>query len=228
MRIKRKPSFEILKRFQLIPTEYGTPAVFFHCNTPKTWQNFIKAHFTKRLSEKELKFQKTISNASFRLAGLEMKIGLLLADDEAKVIGSKTLSDAIRPSIVIDSVLSTFSILEGLTILSYLSSLSAEYRIGQIARKKRGNKISKGLKVSMGKSFSSEVNRLRTLRDRCIHQDSADLKDGRDYEHVFRTDELRPHIELLHSYLKSLETEKPRLPETNLKEFWSLDFTGHS
>lgn len=120
---------ETLMRFHLAATEFETPNLYYHCNTKRTWQSYLTSAFKESFSESKFDYGKAISNASFRLAGLEVKVGLLLADDEAKIRKNQTLSGAVRPSIVIDSILSTFSILEGLTMLSYLANLKQD-RLG--------------------------------------------------------------------------------------------------
>lgn len=215
---------ELIKRFQIVPIEYGSQQNYYHCNTKRTWQTYLNSYFRSHLNERQISFNKTVSNASFRISGLELKIGILLADDEARVGRNQTLSGAVKPSIVIDVVLSTFSILEGLTMLSFVSSLTPDKQSEIISKENRGDKISKGLQAATGSPHKSKVKKLRELRDRCIHQDHADLKEGLDYEHIFETAAIRPHVELLYNYLKSLETEENQLPDTNLREFWSLDY----
>jgi hypothetical protein len=215
---------ETLMRFHVTATEFETASQYYHCNTKKTWQGFLTEHFAEKFCDRNFHYNKSISNASFRLAGLEIKIGLLLADDEAKIRKKQTLSGAVRPSIVIDSVLSIYSILEGLTMLSYLASLEENTFVEVIKRDRRGKRISDGFSIATNENRDQTIKQLTDLRDRCIHQDCADLKDGLDYEHVFETASLRPHVELLHKYLVALETKNSSLPETNFREFWVLDY----
>lgn len=222
MKEKRSPN-EVLKRFRIVPHYYDQKTEYFHCNTKRTWQIYLTNHFSKKLAKSDLDFNKAISNASFRLCGLETKLGVLLSDDELHIDGHQNLSGAVRPSIVIDCVLSTYSILEGLSMLSYLSNVDTERRATEIAKKKRGDKISKGIKYEIKRSVSSKIQDLRKLRDRCIHQDCADQKDDLDYAQTFETGSLKPYLEILTEYLKVMTDSEYLYPDTNLSEFWALN-----
>lgn len=217
-RIGREP----IKRFFIGAVEYETPSGFYHCSTKRQWQTYLTDFYGAKLDRKTIDYSKAISNAAFRICGLELKIGILLANDEAKLAQKQYLSGAVEPSIVMDSALSIFSILEGLTFLTFLTSLPPE-RVGQeVAKEKRGDKIGKGLKHAIDRNVSSEVKKLRELRDRCIHQDCADLKDGVDYEHAFESRSIKSHCGLLFDFLKSMETKENPMPDTNINDFFIL------
>jgi hypothetical protein len=213
---------ERIKRFFVAPVEYETPSGFHHCSTKREWQNYLTNHYSSKLNKTEIDYSKAISNASFRICGLELKLGILLANDEAIIANKKYLSGAIEPSIVMDSVLAIYSVLEGLTYLSFLMSIPADQVITEVVRIPRGDKIAKGMKHSIGRKVSSEVGNLRALRDRCVHQDCADLKDGLDYEHTFASASIRAHCGLLFDFLKSMETSENLMPDTNINDFFLL------
>lgn len=219
---KKQVSREPIKRFFIAAVEYDTPSGFHHCSTKREWQSYLTDYYGPKLNRETIDYTKAISNAAFRICGLELKIGLLLANDEAKLARKKYLSGAVEPSIVMDSALSIFSILEGLTLLTFLTSIPTERVAGEVARKNRGDKIPKGLKYAIKRNVSSEVANLRDLRDRCIHQDCADLKDGLDYEHAFESKSIRAHCGLLFEFLKSMETPENPMPDTNINDFFLL------
>ncbi len=229
MRKKRKPiERERTKRFYIGAVEYETPSAFHHCSTKREWQTYLFNFFSLKLDRAEIDYSKAISNASFRICGLELKIGILLANDEAKIAKKKYLSGAVEPSLVMDSALSIFSILEGLTFLSFLTSLPTERVAAEVARNPRGEKIAKGLKHAIHRNVSSEVKKLRDLRDRCIHQDCADLKDGLDYEHTFESNAIRAHCGLLFDFLKSMESPENAMPDTNINDFFLLSYGANN
>ena len=222
MKIKKNITREPVKRFFVGAVEYETPSGFHHCSTKREWQTYLTNFFGPRIDAAIIDYTKAISNAAFRICGLELKIGLLLANDEAKLAKKKYLSGAVEPSIVMDSALAIFSILEGLTLLTFLTSLPTERVVVEVAKKNRGEKIAKGLKYAIKRNVSSEVAKLRDLRDRCIHQDCADLKDGLDYEHAFESTSIRAHCGLLFEFLKSMETPENPMPDTNINDFFLL------
>lgn len=223
MRKRRKfIEHERIKRFFIGAVEYETPSGFHHCSTKREWQTYLINFFSLKLDRSEIDYAKAISNAAFRICGLELKIGILLANDEAKIANKKYLSGAVEPSVVMDSALSIFSVFEGLTFLSFLTSIPKERVAAEVARNPRGDKIAKGLKHAINRNVSSEVANLRNLRDRCIHQDCADLKDGLDYEHTFESNAIRAHCGLLFEFLKSMESPENAMPDTNINDFFLL------
>lgn len=222
MKRSKQINREPVKRFYIAAVEYDTPSGFHHCSTKREWQSYLTNFYGPKLDKETIDYTKAISNAAFRICGLELKIGLLLASDEAKLAKKKYLSGAVEPSIVMDSALSIFSILEGLTLLTFLTSIPTERVAGEVAKTNRGDKISKGLKYAIKRNVSSEVASLRDLRDRCIHQDCADLKDGLDYEHAFESTSIRGHCGLLFEFLKSMETPENPMPDTNINDFFLL------
>lgn len=227
-----------IHRFVVVPHQYNGQAApkFYHCCTKRQWQTFITPYFSDFLSLSELAFDHTISNASFRLSALEVKIGLLLADDEARTprqtpaeIG--LLSGAVRPGLVIDCVLAMYSIFEGLGTLSKIAHTPREHRQKflaannsnekQIKKVKlaRKNQIAKGVEAVTGTRCNQELSSLTKLRDRCIHQDCADLQGDLDYEHVFETNALYKSVELLCQFLLAMRSDDRSIPQSNLLEF---------
>lgn len=212
--------WEKSKRFHVVATEYETePSVHF-CNSNKTWERFLNARFSVSLFGSSIQFHKVTSNAAFRLSGLELKVGLLLSDDEFRIRQGKLLENFLRPPLVMDSVLAIYGILEGLSMLSYFVSLSPDRRQPEINRVARGDKIAKGIKAATGTNVSQEILQLKALRNRCTHQDEADRQEGYDSEFVFDVRCLRPHVGLLYEYLASLASLENPMPDTNLNEFW--------
>lgn len=210
-----------MTRFVISPLEQDTPLKYYHCNTKREWQTYLHGYFDHKLSLSEIGFDKTISNASFRLSGLEVKVGLLLGDHEQSQLNKNLISGAVRPSIVIDCVLSIYSILEGLGPLAHIANTPAPYRNSIINADSRADKIAKGIKSVTGLTWNKNLNALRDLRDRCIHQDVADRKDDKDYMHVFQIDRIVPHLTMIHSFLSALGTEENIMLETNLSDFFT-------
>jgi hypothetical protein len=206
-------------RFALVPYEYQSKARYTHCNTKRTWQIFLTNHFKEELNTKEIRYDRTVANAALRIAGLEIKIGMLLADHEQRKYGEHILSGTIRPSIVIDCVLSIFSILEGLGTLSYLSSASPNLENARTQDSSRYRKWEDGVKERISRPIDDVLSKLRMLRDRCIHQDRADLKDDHDYEYIFEIAAISEIIAILNDFLLSLSSEKNPIPQTNFGEF---------
>lgn len=204
-------------RFILVPLEFESKRRYYHCCTKREWQVFLNSYFEKHLNIHEIDFKKTTDNASFRLTGLEIKIGLLLATLESEQGGqSQTLSGAILPSIVIDTVLSLFSIFEGLGTLSHIAHTKPDFRGKLIEESQRGGKIMKGIRAVVRKNPKKVIQDLRDLRDRCMHQDRADLLPGKDYEHTFGINKIVEPISLLHEFLEAMADSNSPLPNTNL------------
>jgi hypothetical protein len=215
--------WSVSKRFHVVSTEYETePSVHF-CNSNKKWERFLNARFSHGLKGSCVQFQKVTSNASFRIVGLELKVGLLLSDDEFRIRRGKLLESFQRPPLVMDSVLAIYGILEGLSMLSYFESLPPNLRDSEINKGSRGDKISKGIKAATGENVSAKVLQLKQLRNRCMHQDEADRLQGYDFELTFDVRSLRPHVGLLYEYLASLASLQSPLPDTNLNEFWHFE-----
>ena len=213
-------------RFAIVPHEYAgqTKPRYFHCCTKREWQSYISPYFEQRFYSNEISYSKTVSNASFRLPTLEIKLGLLLADDEVRVPQNSAndvglLSGAVRPGFVIDSVLSIFSLLEGLGTLSWIASLPGPDRSSLKNRQSRKNKFTQGVAMTIGRECNIEIDHLTSLRDRCIHQDCADLQDDLDYKHVFMTSALMTSVSLLNEYLDALGDGKRTMPKSNLDLF---------
>jgi len=205
------------KRFKIVSDTPVDKFTYYHCNTKSSWYEYLNSHFDKKLFFETLNYRRTTSNAAFRLSGLEIKVGILLMnEDQSK---HPTVSGAVLPSIVMDSVLAIYSILEGLSVLSYFSSIPDCRRQKEIYQSERKGKIPKGIKHELGKNVSAKFKALKALRDRCMHQDCADLLDKPDYGEVFETKKITPHLTLLANYLASMRSENNPLPDSNLFEF---------
>ncbi|MCA0961260.1 hypothetical protein [Salipiger bermudensis] len=208
----------IPNRFRLVADPEIPGYDFFQGNTKRTWFEFLNKRFEDEFVFDQIDYRKTTSNAAFRLAGLEVKFGLLRLNEE-RINGGcpETLSGAILPSIAIDSALAIYSVLEGLTMLSYFCSLTAsDMRTEEILKKDRGDKFAKGFKFETSCKATKEIAALKDLRHRCMHQDYADRKDGPDYGEVFEWTKISPHFDLLSRYLTGVALKSDCPPDSNL------------
>jgi hypothetical protein len=203
--------------FKLVSTNVPTPERFYHCSTKNEWLRFLKKHYEKKLLWCEIDYEKTLSNAAFRLCGIEIKFGLLLTHNVAvKAEQNGSISGAVLPSIVIDLVLAIYSTLEGLGTLSFIASMPPPAQQTEVDKTSRKRKFPKGIKAATGEDVKKQMEILIKLRDRCIHQDEADRADGKDYEQVFSMAALSEPLRILGLFLKSMEADENEIPSTNL------------
>jgi len=145
-----------------------------------------------------------------------------MADDDAE---NPTLDGGVKPSIVIDTVLSLYSIFEGLGTLLFLMNKPWEERTNptdkslEKEKKRRRGKWKAAIGEHLKQDVSSEIESLVHLRDRCIHQDQADLKNETDYDKTFDPSAISPHFKLLDKLLRSLSTKHNAYPKTPISEF---------